>query len=329
MKQSAKLSIDLITTIIVTLIAGAVTVAAVISMAWFASNKEVGTNGSSVTVDAELFELGVNACSEAQSEVLTILNTDGYNNDLFETTSAKSGIICDLIIESYYKGELETAIRPGSYGKLIFRIIPKKDNLVFRADWSLAGFRQTGVEEGVDRFEFVDGNNENDKVIKAYKLLNGHILMFTTRTEEMVYSGQVNNDIIYSGDDADSGIYITGASEKGKVYEVTLYWNWIRTYDEIKALLGTTEVQSGEEPDIHTETIYKVDDPQTYEFLYDGEAVDQDGETILKITGTEGYNNGDQTIGDIIKYVVAEISVETYTGSLEGITPTEATEVSE
>ncbi|MBQ4427847.1 MAG: hypothetical protein II881_08910 [Oscillospiraceae bacterium] len=320
MKQSTKLSIDLITTIIVTLIAGAVTVAAVISMAWFASNKDVTGTDASVTVDAELFEIGSDKRISLGSNLVSPLNNAGFYNDIdpLQTNSNKSGIFCELEIDSYYKGEKETKIRPGSYGKLIFKILPKRDNLIFKANLSIAGIRKSGASS----FEFVNGDYTNvdsatqEEVLKAFKLLNGHVVIYANRTESagvVSYSNQINNPIVHLGEGEDSSIYITGASEKGEVYEVTLYWVWVRTYDELKEMLGKVP---------GSETNYKVDEPELVDFLFDGIT---EGTADTPATGSEGYNNGDQTIGDNIYYVISELNIDAYSESVDGKTVIAAT----
>ena len=287
MKQSAKLSIDLITTIIVTLIAGAVTVAAVISMAWFASNKEVGTNGSSVTVDAELFELGVvshfekNESTNPTSEfgfIETLINFGYYNGNSIDfprvTSPEHDSIICKL------QSDDGNPIRPGSTGTLTFYILPKKDGLVFEFTPTLSGLQKKGnVYSYIDPAEYStldlsDADYEEKLDLKtALDLLHGHILFYFDPLNKQSTGISVFEE----------GFYVSGDNEgemleAGQVYMVSIYWEWPKIYED---LLNDYEII--------------VDENNRHFILLDEE-------------GSNGYNNADQKIGEKFSHVVVQMS---------------------
>ena len=318
MKQSAKLSIDLITTIIVTLIAGAVTVAAVISMAWFASNKEVGTNGSSVTVDAELFELGVVRHAGVSSNVDNKSNYTGavpdtvtwitvsdnvlnllspvpvpsnrpyyyFNNGVEETTASDSSILCDLQIQSKnYDGDTEKTIRPESFGKLVLLIKPKKDGLSFVADISLKGIKD--LNDGNP--SVLDGTSEtNTDENRAYDYLNGHIVFFTDEGRTKLLSNKAINE--------EGLLYISGATKADEVYVVTVYWEWAQTINRLNTILNSNSIYLG---DSENDSVTVISDQNAEKYVFSGTSDDT------------GYNNADQFIGDHIMYILADVTVQT------------------
>lgn len=79
MKKSDKLRLDLISTIIVTLIALSVTVAAVISMAWFSSNKETTGEGMGVSVAVERYYISFLSSVDSRYEAERLKISGGYN----------------------------------------------------------------------------------------------------------------------------------------------------------------------------------------------------------------------------------------------------------
>ena len=298
MKQSAKLSIDLITTIIVTLIAGAVTVAAVISMAWFASNKEVGTNGSSVTVDADLFELGVennvlvrsvypagvSGKLVAPDSIISFLSSSFFNN-VDVTTPSYASVLCDLQIDSKdFEGD-EEAIRPGSYGKLIFKIIPKKAGLTFNAEIKLIGIKGVG-----NTYSNIDDTSLADERL-AYQYLNGHILLFTDEERHNL----LGNELL----DSDEKLYIIGATTPNEEYTVTLYWEWAQTYERIKEIINDSDIH------FHDEVLDPSDEGETKLT-----SVRENSYIFYERSRDDGYNDADQVIGDHIQFVLADIVVQ-------------------
>lgn len=264
MKKSTKLSIDLISTIIVTLIAGAVTVAAVISVAWFSLNRQVSTTGASVSVDAELFEIEV-AENTATQRITSKLVSDGYSENTLVSDPSKNSIIGDIIIDSRDNyGQEEITIRPGAYGRIEFVILPKKDDLIFSISPLLAGNpSDPDYTELITDFE--EHNSSNGAVTvdcgEALKLTYGHFLIFTGKSEES-YSGRVILD-------GSIPIYIRGANTAGKEYKVTLYWVWPRTYGDLTSLVAEAELSANRD------------------YYFKGNA-----------PGPTSYNNGDQLIGD-------------------------------
>lgn len=287
MKQSTKLSLDLVSTIIVTLIAGAVTVAAVISMAWFASNKEVGTNGSSVTVDTELFEIKV-AANTATNRITDKLISDGYVVSPLVTSPSNDGIIGDIIIDSSDNyGNAEITIRPGAYGCIEFSILPKKNNLVFSISPLLAGnplnpAKNTLITSFAENID--DDNNVNYG--RALQLAYGHFLVFTQKD-----GNSYNNRVMLDGN---TPIYINGADRAGKEYKATLYWIWARTYADLQSLVGQNIITASENRDYY----FEGNNP-----------------------GSSSYNNGDQIIGDAFADLVILGTVQ----SVESIPETEGT----
>ncbi len=278
-----KLRKDFAKTLIM-LLAGVVAVTmAALSFAWFYNSKDTGADGMTVTPDAGLFELGVitnqagtaRAAAVSEDALSALVNAASRNyDDPLETDGSVTGIVCALVPED------NMPLRPGSTGTLEFRIIPQKPNLDLTAHLSLSGIEKIiEVDESItySLLEPAEGSDGE----KALKYLAGHFLFFTD-------AGRTN--LI----ERDSDFRITGVSESGTEYSVTLYWEWPRTYNDLAGIIGAENINS----EYH----------------------------LYNLEGSDGYNNADQLIGEMISHVAAEISV---TQTEPGVVPARTVAASE
>jgi len=193
---------------------------AIASLAWFAANREVDSGDMSVNLDAALFELGVALSGDARRDAvdadamtpLTEWSDRNYGTAL-ETSGGQTGVVCALVTDD---GE---PLRPGSTGTLQFRLLPKKDDLIFTGQTVFSGLKKALDGENAIVYEPLDPTDSDEA--KALTLLSSHLLFFRSA----VYSAENRVDM-------EDGFQIQNADTAGQEYLVTFYWEWPRTYSD-------------------------------------------------------------------------------------------------
>ena len=299
----------------------AIALVAVATTAWIAANRDVNSGTAAMDMDSTLFELSVlsedgvnktntlthpNWVAGKQGQYNVILGSmlkdllPGYatGEDQIatgeiddETGDPITGVVCQLLIDNDDEEEIHS-LRPGAYGRLVFELTPKKDNLPFTGTLEVSALGKWLKNSGDVEVEYrrVDEayfdaylleNGEADKRADAFRYLKHHVLFFATRSENKDPTGEYT----YTNRIAPGGSFsVTGAVTAEQTYVVTIYWVWPRTYDRLTSALGTEEV-----------TAHQTD------YCY------------MKTNDTEpstGYNNADTEIGLHLSHFAAEITMQ-------------------
>ena len=254
----------------------AVALVAVGSLAWMSENRKLDADGVHANMDDELFELGVTQTSSS--------SLSGYANKL-QTNDQNISILCDLDV---YSVDGDTQVRPGSHGTLTFNIIPKKDNLTFavRVD-----FRAITSSHSI-----INASSTLDQKCAA-NYLNGHLIVFTNEGRTTMLK---NGDIYGSGES--NYFYITTATVADTPTPVTLYWEWAQTYERLKTILNENNILlSYQTPSENSAQLTSAQEA-LYIFHFNN---------LNDNNYNDGYNDADQVIGDYVRYILADVTVQT------------------
>lgn len=305
------------TAVIIPLLAVAVLVvafAANITFGWLAINRDLEGRGAGLKVDGDMFELAVTVADlpeESDSEIVTFLAEEtngGYA--IANITSMATPSIIGKMVDEAPKTSDEIKLAPGSFGYITFYIVPKLDgDHVFEVSIQFTGSNKNELNTDSAIYDYAD----------AETLMNGHILLFSSRsavglTAYYHYSGLITDAFTYdTAEHTAERIQVGG----DYYYPVTVYWIWPSTFgqmvfDESNALArGRTVFESESSAARSSFVSYVTAHP---ELFFRDRAGSYSGFSALMADLTtnhtqlgEGYNNGDQRIGDNIKWVVAEI----------------------
>ncbi len=271
----------------------AILMLALASFAGFSNNREAGTSGVAIHAESEMFDLGVvtdqagsarrDAVSSTVLDLLSERQDDLYGRDELRTGGV-SGVICALLSDE------DHPLRPGSTGTLQFRIFPKRDSLTFFGQLYMGGTRKVVDLEtsgAAITYELLEPETRAADE-EALDYLAGHLLFFTD-------AARLN--LVPDG----GSFAVTGASEAGGDYLVTLYWTWPRTHAELVEIFSRPGFN-----------VSWQDWSATHSYLYQG-------------TDALGYNNADQLIGERVHEVIVEADMNAGTaGDLPSGVPTVA-----
>ena len=272
------------------------------SLAWFASGDSVEGSGMAIVAEGPDYEILIDRTAEYDdpkydgvSRLKAALSSNHF--DLAENsteTAARLGY--ELRNEvSYSENEINyKSLTPGSCGTMTFYLKPLHGDIDLTFDLSIGCY--------VNRY----GNNDTlvtEEVTDptVLDLLRGHILFFTERTgntpEDYKYSGLLYNENASFSYDTSTHTASTDP-EKAGCYEITLYWEWVMTYDEIAANTSANGQSDKKYPSALS--AYIAASPQCFF------ATNQGSSDPAELN--DGYNDGDQTIGDHANYIVAYVT---------------------
>lgn len=232
MKKSDKLRLDLISTIIVTLIALSVTVAAVISMAWFSSNKETTGEGMGVSVAGERYSLSFLSNDDSVYED-DRKKIEGYNENALTWKMTTQN-------NMYNHEENQSGVYPGSEGVISFYItrrVEEEIELDFDLTIEAYSYKTTINNNGditvdTNKVELVNDNG-------IARLLLGHIMLFENR-EEKEGGGYVYSDPILPDGNGLRTLHnkkFNASTEADyfpeKKTKIDIYWVWPYTLSTI------------------------------------------------------------------------------------------------
>lgn len=278
-----------------------ISIPVVLSLGWFASNNNTTANGMQVVVSTETYDILVarggadlydaTATVEGQplyqriGDMKTRLGTEGYD---FVSPDANQ-LAIELINVRDNVG-IGYNLAPGSYGYATFYIRPHdpSDTSTVTISLQVTGYRYNGVA-------VVPADNDNNGA--ALNMLQGHLLFFAERTgalrENHQYSGLLNGgELAFTMDAGDS------FKSETNYYEITIYWEWPITYDEITDNLSTTSPAVTKKYPVEL-TPYISAHP---EYFFASDSAVASGKEI------DSYNDGDQLIGDNINFVAVFIN---------------------
>ncbi|MBO7085855.1 MAG: hypothetical protein J6W25_01950 [Bacilli bacterium] len=180
---------------------------------------------------------------------------------------------------------------PGSYGTFTLYIKPLVEgdiNISF--DIELSGYKKS-YNESTNELSLVIPEND-DAYNQALDMLKGHILFFGSRTmsggQLTKFSNFLGNHITYNTA-GKSMVTVDGED----YYKLTIYWEWPLLYSDIIHDLQSDDPNNKYPAAVGT---YISSHP---EYFFATNA-DEEEEDLL----SDGYNDGDQLIGDNIHFLV-------------------------
>ena len=244
----------------------------VVSSAWFVSNTRVDATGVAIRPADMPFDLAAagtesNASADRgmYDELLTV--SPGASREIdgkkyWSTDGSHTSICWAVTPESNMNNTDEdgkpTGIEPGSYGKMIFYIIPNKDGpLKVTLELVLAGYQIADDKKNAENVTKNDLTEVTDPSLQ--QLLEGHILLFAGYNEKAgCYKGWISRDAgvwrmsLGSGTEAavlevKSGklTWNNTNAQKDTAYPVTIYWIWP---ERLESYLRKADGYSGKNP---------------------------------------------------------------------------------
>lgn len=244
----------------------------VVSIAWFVSNTRVDATGVAIRPADMPFDLAaagtessVSADRGMYDELLTV--SPGASREIkgkkyWSTDGSHTSICWAVTPESNMNNTGEdgkpTGIEPGSYGKMIFYIIPNKDGpLKVTLELVLAGYQIADDKKNAENVTKNDLTEVTDPSLQ--QLLEGHILLFAGYNEKAgCYKGWISRDAgvwrmsLGSGTEAavlevKSGklTWNNTDAQKDTAYPVTIYWIWP---ERLESYLRKADGYSGKNP---------------------------------------------------------------------------------
>lgn len=251
----------------------------VVSIAWFVSNTRVDATGVAIRPADMPFDLAAagtesNASADRgmYDELLTV--SPGASREIkgkkyWSTDGSHTSICWAVTPESNMNNTGEdgkpTGIEPGSYGKMIFYIIPNKDGpLKVMLELVLAGYQIADDKKNAENVTKNDLTEVTDPSLQ--QLLEGHILLFAGYNEKAgCYKGWISRDAgvwrmsLGSGTEAavlevKSGklTWNNTDAQKDTAYPVTIYWIWP---ERLESYLRKADGYSGKNPLLFPENL--------------------------------------------------------------------------
>ena len=183
---------------------------------------------------------------------------------------------------------------PGSYGSFTFYIKKTVDSdIEVNFNISMYGYKKSYNTDNVV-IPYIPTNNPSYN--KALDMLKGHILFFEERDvdnhgEPTHYRNLINGSHFS---------YSTSGKTKDSVYtdyyKVTVYWEWPLLYEDIANNTSTSELTKR----YPSELLTYLNNHRNYFF-----AINENSNVTIELS--DGYNDGDQLIGDNIHYLIVKL----------------------
>ena len=173
------------------------------------------------------------------------------------------------------------SIRPGSSGYFDFYVYnPSAASYAFTFDLSVSN------NEFRDNEGYFPGNISDEIKATALRYVNAHIMFFTDRSDDGIYSGR-----IAPGESVRQEV--TGTSPEP--YAVRIYWVWIPWYSDIFTP-GSTVLTESERAEI---AAYYTSGEQALSEMFNGGTADE-----------QSFNEADYVIGTTIRYLCFCLNVQ-------------------
>lgn len=274
------------------------------SLGWFAPRDHTTADNMTVAAKRADYILYVDRTTEYDrlvngnplypgiSDLKTLLNTGLGYSFTADSTEEEPLLAMELVNESavWVEGVDEYFLMPGSYGTLTFYIEPRMTG-AFETDLLLdIGCFNDDFDE-YDNPVITEVTNEH-----VLRLLQGHILFFTERTgstiDDFRYDGLIENGLFHFSTEGQSKV------PGEDYYEITLYWEWPITFFEIDENLSTTAPAVTRRFPAELRTYIGNNRDAFFAANENSMVVD-----LLN----DGYNDGDQIIGENADYFVVYI----------------------
>ena len=272
---------------------------------------------------------------------------EGYqpdNNYLqFQATASKDKVIWEKTGNTANDGHYEDGLEPDACGKLTFWVVAKEAGIYDpEFQFQIKGFHALthDVKEGsttttiVDKLfeineDLSDHSNEDATLtatleaekIQALYYVRGHILFFKQQDNDGYYSGFLGTDRSFRLSDyyPDEG----GTTfAKGQKKSITVYWKWANTLEQ----MIYDSSQSGYSPILKDASstdrtaLYTYFSPANNSmfdglttteisgYLSDLQGNNETAKTVARSKLSAAYNDADQEIGDMVNYILIEMT---------------------
>lgn len=261
----------------------------------------------------------------------------------FQATPGKNRIIWEKTSRTANDGHHAEGLEPNSCGKLTFWIVAKEAGTFDpEFEFQIDGFHAVTHDEArgnttvtiVDQlFEINEDLSDHSDVddsltasaeaekIRALEYVRSHILFFRDKDANGYYSGFLGNSRSFRLSDiypASGGTTFT----KGEKKQVTIYWKWANTfeqmiydasyteYEPILALASSddrTALLTYLQPS-NSSMFFGLTDAQVTAYLAAVQGNDEDAAEEAIEALSIAYNDADQEIGDMIQYILIEMT---------------------
>jgi len=261
----------------------------------------------------------------------------------FQATASKDKIIWEKTGNTAADGHYADGLEPDACGKLTFWVVAKEAGTFDpEFQFQIKGFHAVthDVKEGANTVTIVDNlfeinedlSDHSDvdatltaaleaEKIQALGYVRGHILFFKARDDDGYYSGFLGTDRSFRLSDYypdEGGTTFT----KGEKKEITVYWKWANTLEQ----MIYDSSQSNYSPILKDAS--STDRTALYTYFSPANNSMFDGLTTAEISGylsdlqgnnetakslarsklSAAYNDADQEIGDMVNYILIEMT---------------------
>jgi hypothetical protein len=273
---------------------------------WLTENTRSDAGGININIGNEFYDIVINRTTEFDTiiagrpkyegieELKTLLGSDPYLYSLTESSTGEAPKLAyELVSEvsatrdgvSYY------SLMPGSCGTVTFYI---RQKVGFDFEGAIGVILGCFTKQYVnDTLTLVEIDNQT-----VLDLLRGHLLFFTQRTgtgpSDYKYNGLMEDSMLVF-DTAD----LTLSTDPGYTdcYKFVLYWEWPLTYYNMEENISSSPWEKKYPAELED----FIEDHRTYFFATN--IYSNDPEDLY-----DGYNDGDQTIGENAQYVVVYLA---------------------
>ena len=281
-----------------------------ITFGWFAAKHESEGSGMDVVSESDKYDIYIAKTTkydqkrnnkdvyEGITEFKELLSDAGKNFNTTDPASLYTNALLALELDNEVIYDGVYYLVPGSYGTFTLYIKPKvNEDFEVSFDIELSGYKKGYGEDDVPYVYLPNTDNFRS----ALKMLKGHILFFggrTTATDEngaayvSKFTDFMGNHVTYN---------TTGKTKtligSDYYYVLTIYWEWPLLYSDIVGSLQSDDAPNNKYPAAVGEYITAHPD---YFF-----ASNQNSTNIDELS--DGYNDGDQLIGDNIHFLVVTL----------------------
>ena len=285
---------------IIALLLSIILVFGTVSYGWFANSTTANANNMQIIMRGDDYEVYIpktnkydnNTVYEGITNFKNVLVENG--NTFNNTNNLITGSNLTFELDNEYASDGVYYLVPGSYGSFTFYIKKTVDSdIEVNFNISMYGYKKSYNTDNVV-IPYIPTNNPSYN--KALDMLKGHILFFEERDvdnhgEPTHYRNLINGSHFS---------YSTSGKSKDSVYtdyyKVTVYWEWPLLYEDIANNTSTSETTKR----YPSELLTYLNNHRSYFF-----AINENSNVTIELS--DGYNDGDQLIGDNIHYLIVKL----------------------
>ena len=293
------------------------------TFSWFAGKGEAEGNGMDIVLESDKYDIYIvdsnkydnDNIYEGIEDFKTKLGLAGKRffgegienfNDTYYTAPSLALELDNEVWKTNDSGNTDYYLVPGSHGSFSLYVKPKTDDdFSLSLTIELSGYKKVYVEGvGGSKRATAQIPTNDLKFSQALNMLRGHILFFGGRTATVTnnvtsvtsYSNFLGNRITFNTADETHNILVEEIKDNNNVlqyYKLTIFWEWPLLFSDIS--------ENGVIKDRYPSSVGTyIAANRDYFFAINANSND-DG--LLN----DGYNEGDQLIGDNIHYLVVTL----------------------